>query len=200
MLNEPLQVVARIARTFDDLSIRYAVGGSLASSIHGLPRATQDVDILAEIAVRHVEALANALGNDFYVDVAMIRDAIERRASFNVVEFATMFKADIFLPSHDDWSREELSRAKSVEFSLPDGKAVIRFASPEDTLLHKLLWFRLGNEVSDRQWSDIDGVLKVQGASLDIDYLETWAPSLNVLDLLHRARNELASESGRETS
>ena len=113
MLSEPLLVVGRLARAFDDLAIRYVVGGSLASSLYGIPRATQDVDLVAEIGLPHVEALTNALADEFYVDAGMIRDAIKRRASFNVVHLATMFKADVFVTRGDAWSREEMSRARA---------------------------------------------------------------------------------------
>jgi hypothetical protein len=116
MLSEPLLVVARVARAFDDLAIHYVVGGSLASSLYGVPRATQDVDLIAEIELPHVEALTNALAGEFYIDAGMIRDAIRRRASFNVVHLATMFKADIFITRDDAWSREEMSRARTEEF------------------------------------------------------------------------------------
>lgn len=187
MLSEPLLVVARLARTFDDLGIRYLVGGSLASSIYGKPRATQDVDLVAEIDRDHVDALTIALADEFYIDAGMIRDAIRRRASFNVVHLATMFKADVFIPRGDAWSREEMARARTEMIDTPEGRAAIRFASPEDTLLHKLVWYRLGNEVSDRQWGDIVGMIQIQKEMLDSAYLQLWAPVLGVADLLARA-------------
>jgi hypothetical protein len=190
MLSEPFQVVARLARVFDDLGIRYLVGGSLASSVYGIPRATQDVDLVAEIALSHVEALTNALANDFYVDSGMIRDAIRRRACFNVVHLATMFKADVFIPGDDPWSREEMSRARTEQYDTLEGKVTIRFASAEDTMLHKLVWYQVGNQVSDRQWVDVMGILKVQAGSLDRAYLERWAHLLNVADLLNRATEQ----------
>jgi len=120
----------------------------------------------------------------------MIRDAIKRRASFNVIHLAMMFKADVFIFLGDSWSREEMARARTEQLDLAEGKVIIRFASPEDTLLHKMIWYKLGNKISDRQWGDILGVLKVQGESLDQAYLEHWAPVLEVLDLLLRARKE----------
>ena len=195
MLSEPLLVVARLARAFDDLGIRYLVGGSLASSIYGTPRATQDVDLVAEIAPPHVEPLASNLSDEFYVDADMIRDAIRRRASFNVVHLATMFKADVFIARDDAWSREEMSRARTEEIDTPEGRVAIRFASPEDILLHKLVWYQLGDQVSDRQWGDIVGVIRVQADSLDVAYLRSWAPSLGVSDLLARAWPEEISEA-----
>lgn len=189
MVSEPLLVVARLARAMDALGIEYVVGGSLASSIYGVPRATQDVDLVADFEPEHAEPLADALRPDFYVDVDMILEAVEREASFNVIHLATMFKADVFVMKGDAWSREQMRRARSEQFEGREGVLSVRFASPEDTLLHKLLWYRLGNEVSDRQWNDVLGVLKVQGDLLDDDYLDRWAGDLEVADLLDRARS-----------
>jgi hypothetical protein len=191
MLSEPILVVVRLVQAFDALGVAYVVGGSLASSVYGIPRATQDVDLVADLKSTDAEELERLLSGDFYVDGDMIRDAIARRASFNVIHLATMFKADVFIMKPDAWSREEMSRARQEELDGPDGAVAIRFASPEDTLLHKLVWFRLGKEISDRQWSDILGVLKIQGESVDTEYLERWAPVLGVADLLVRARNQL---------
>lgn len=190
MLSEPVVVIAKLARVFDALKIRYVVGGSVASSVYGIPRATQDVDLVADIKLTHVDAITSALTGEFYVDADMIRDAIQRRASFNVIHLATMFKADIFILQGDSWSLEEMARARTEQFDLPEGQVAVRFASPEDTVLHKLIWYKLGNQISDRQWGDILGVLKVQGEALDREYLDRWAPLLDVLELLLRARKE----------
>lgn len=190
MIAEPILVVAKLAGVLDALQIRYVVGGSVASSIYGIPRATQDVDLVADMKLSHVDAFTSALSGEFYVDADMIRDAIRQRASFNVIHLATMFKADVFLLKGDSWSREEMTRSRAEQFDMPDGQVTVRFASPEDTLLHKLIWYKLGNQISDRQWGDILGILKVQGNALDHDYLDRWAPLLDVLDLLVRARKD----------
>ncbi|MBN1946663.1 MAG: hypothetical protein JW797_13395 [Bradymonadales bacterium] len=190
MLSEPLLVVVRIATVFDRLQIPYLVGGSLASSLYGIPRATQDVDLVAGLDSPRVEPLTTALRSDFYVDAEMIQDAIRRRSSFNVIHLETMFKVDIFVQRDDAWSCEEMARARMVPIETEEGLVSIRFASPEDMLLHKPVWYRLGNQVSDRQWSDVLGILKVQGEWLDTDYLDRWAPLLKVDDLLGQARGE----------
>jgi hypothetical protein len=189
VLSEPLVVVARLAGLFDDLAVPYLVGGSLASSVYGVPRATQDVDLVADIRNEHVDRFTSNLQTDFYVDADMIRDAIRRRASFNVVHLATMFKADVFVLRGDSWSREEMKRARVERLSVNAQDVSIRFATPEDTLLHKLIWFKLGNEISDRQWSDVLGVLRTQGDALDTRYLEYWADLLDVAALLRRAQD-----------
>ncbi len=194
MLSEPLLVVARIAAVFDELAVPYVVGGSLASSVYGIPRATQDVDLVADLKLEHVESFTASLISEFYVDADMAADAIKHRASFNVVHLATMFKADIFVPARDSWIREELRRARMEQFDVAEKSVIIRFASPEDTLLHKLVWYKLGNEISDRQWRDVLGIMKVQGEQLDNDYLDTWSDAIDVVSLLNRARRE----SGRE--
>ena len=190
MLSEPILVVAKLASVFDALGIPYIVGGSVASSLYGIPRATQDVDLVADVRLSHVDGISSALAGDFYVDADMIREAVQRRASFNVVHLRTMFKADVFILQGDSWSREEMARARTEQLDGPEGKVTIRFASAEDTLLHKLVWYKLGSQISDRQWGDILGVLKVQGQALDQEYLDQWAPLLDVFELLLRARNE----------
>jgi hypothetical protein len=75
MLSEPVLVVAKLARLFDALGIRYVVGGSVASSMYGIPRATQDVDLVADIRLSHVDTITSALTGEFYVDADMIVDA-----------------------------------------------------------------------------------------------------------------------------
>lgn len=189
MLDEPLHVVGELARVLDALAIDYVIGGSLASSVFGVPRSTADADILANIRDEHVDALVAALASDWYVDARMIRDAIARRRSFNVINLSAMFKVDVFVP-RDEWSAEELRRSVRRQFVL-DGKTVkLRFASPEDVLLHKLHWYRLGNRVSERQWLDVLGMLRVQGDALDWEYVDSWAERLGLVELLRLARSQ----------
>lgn len=194
MALEPVVIVAKFARVLDRLGIPYLVGGSLASSVYGMPRSTQDVDIVADIRTDHIHAIVRDLAGEFYIDAEMIQEAVRLRGSFNALHASTMFRLDVFVPRLDDWSREELRRARAQRFETDEGPIEIRFASSEDTLLHKLFWYKLGNEVSDRQWNDILGILKVQGAALDRSYLVQWAPSLGVADLLDRAEREASGQ------
>jgi hypothetical protein len=188
MIAEPTLVVARLASLLQSLGIPYVIGGSFASSIYGIPRATQDVDVVADVRAEQADSLARALAGDFHVDRDAIHGAIRDRSSFNVLHEATMFKADIFLSPDDAWSRERMARGRAEQLETADGPVTVRFSSPEDTLLHKLHWYRLGNEVSDRQWADAVGLLKIQRDYLDDAYLDRWAPELGVTDLLQRAR------------
>lgn len=105
ILAEPLSVVAEVAGAFDKLGVRYLVGGSLASSVYGIPRATQDVDLVADLPSTLVDAFCSLLQDAFYIDGDMIREAIQRKASFNIVHIGTMSKADVFIMKGDSWSR-----------------------------------------------------------------------------------------------
>jgi hypothetical protein len=190
-LTESIAITLDVVRVFRDLGISYLVGGSLASSIHGKPRSTDDVDLVATIRRGHVDALVRAWGDDYYADSEMIREAIDRRSSFNIIHLATMLKVDVFVPGDDPFSAEEMARARPVRVGDDPGAELV-LASPEDTVLQKLRWYRLGGEVSERQWRDVLGVLQVAGPKLDHAYVRHWAPRLRIEDLLERAIAESA--------
>ena len=191
MQRDPLVVVARVAEVFEDLGIPYLLGGSWASSMYGIPRATNDADFAAALALTHAEPLTRAFEGTFYVDIELILDAIRRRTSFNLIHLETMFKVDVFVVGKSGWPHEQLMRARSETISQEAGGRAIRFASPEDTILQKLLWYRMGGEISEQQWRDIRGVLMVQGSALDAAYLNARAGELDIRDLLNRARESL---------
>jgi hypothetical protein len=190
MLPVPLQVAARVAGVLEDLHIVYLVGGSLASSTYGIPRTTQDVDLVADLKPEHIDPLVSALEDEFYVDADRVRDAVRDRASFNVIHLPTMYKADIFLVQPDPWAREELTRRRTERVGTGEHAIHLYFCSPEDAILNKLAWYRAGGGVSERQWSDVLGVLKVQAEALDQDYLRHWSSELGLADLLHRALHD----------
>jgi hypothetical protein len=188
-LPEAFAVTVRVVRALERLGVRYLIGGSLASSLHGVPRATNDADLVAELPGAKVTAFVEDLRQDFYVDADMILDAIRRAASFNVVHLATMFKVDVFVGTRDPMVQEELSR-RTEHRLVANSDLRAYFASAEDTVLQKLDWYAKGGGVSDRQWSDVLGVIKVQGAALDREYLHRWAPALGIEPLLQRALDE----------
>jgi len=187
--DNPLAIVAEVAAVFDRLHIAYVVGGSVASSLYGIPRATQDADFVAAMNESSVADFVEALGETYYADADMIRDAIAHRASFNLVHRATMFKVDVFVMRGDSYSRGEMERGVVTSVETGTGLRDIRFASPEDTVLRKLAWFKQGGGTSERQWGDVLGILRMQ-PKLDDAYLDTWADLLDVTALLTRARRE----------
>jgi hypothetical protein len=183
---EATRITLFVTQTLERLGIPYAVGGSLASSLHGVMRSTLDVDIVADMQPEHIQPLVEALSKEFYADDEMMRDAIEHQSSFNLIHYETAFKVDIFIRKSRAFDQMQLDRRRlSVIASDPEESVYV--TSPEDTILAKLEWYRMGGEVSDRQWRDIIGVLKTRAGELDLDYLHTWAAELHVRDLLERA-------------
>lgn len=190
MLAEAIETTLRVTHVLTSLGIRYVVGGSLASSLQGIPRATNDVDLVAAMMPEHAVPFVERLGEDFYADVDMIRDAIARRTEFNVIFQPAIFKIDVFVPPLDLLVRRELSRARV--FELGDGRE-LALASPEDVIAQKLRWYRLGGNVSERQWADALGVVKTHRDRLEREYLAETAESLGVTDLLEELLREGAA-------
>ncbi|WP_395094826.1 hypothetical protein [Armatimonas sp.] len=189
MLPEPLQVVQRLIQTFEALEIAYLVGGSVASSVVGVERATQDVDFVVALAESNVDALAAALADDFYADAELLREAIRHGSSANVIHLPTMIKADLFILPDTPFAQSQLQRRLQLPLLGEDGSLVC-VTSAEDMILQKLRWFRLTGECSEKQWGDVQGIFRIQGAALDQSYLTDWAQELALSDLLEKAREE----------
>ncbi|MGQ9904769.1 MAG: hypothetical protein ACUVRU_10720 [Anaerolineae bacterium] len=187
MHNEPVEVTLKVTDVFEKLDIPYLIGGSLASALYGMVRATQDSDIVAEMQPEHLQPFVLALQEDFYMDEEMIAEAIQRKSSFNIIHRETMFKVDVFIPQPRPFWGSQMARAQRQTFCFNTEQVGAQFASPEDTILSKLEWYRMGGEVSDRQWRDILSVLKTRAGALDMAYLRQWAGELHVSDLLERA-------------
>lgn len=189
MQNEPIEVTLKVTGIFEKLHVPYVIGGSLASTLYGMVRTTQDSDIIAEMYPEHVQAFVTALQSEFFMDDEMILDAIQHHSSFNIIHRDAMFKVDVFIPRPRPFQQSQFSRAQRQTFTF-ESEISANFASPEDTILSKFEWYRMGSEVSDRQWRDILGVLKTRAGELDIEYLRKWANELKVSDLLERALKE----------
>ncbi len=189
MQNEPIEVSLKVTGVFEKLGVPYLIGGSLASTLHGMVRSTQDADIVAEMRLEHLQPFVSSLQDEFYVDDEMIAEAIQRYSSFNIIHRETFFKVDVFIPRPRPFLQSQLARAQKQTFSF-ETEVSAKFASPEDTILSKLEWYRMSGEVSERQWRDILGVLKVRAGELELDYLQKWAGELRVSDLLERALKE----------
>lgn len=188
--SEALQVTLLVTNVLDGLGIPYVIGGSMASIIHGMLRTTMDVDIVADMRPEHVSPFLAKLQGAFYADETAMHQAIQRRGSFNLIHLTTMFKVDVFLPKARAFDQQQLARRKAEPIGL-HADAQLWVLTAEDVVLAKLDWFRLGGEVSERQWRDVLGVLKTQQARLDFEYLRHWGQDLGVADLLERAFEEL---------
>ncbi|MEI2610463.1 MAG: hypothetical protein V9G20_17690 [Candidatus Promineifilaceae bacterium] len=189
MQNEPVEVTLKVTTIFEKLGVPYLIGGSLASTLYGMVRTTQDSDIVTEMQLEHLAPFVSALQDEFYIDEEMITESIQRYSSFNIIHRETFFKVDVFIPRPRPFLQSQLIRAQRQTFTF-ETEVSAKFASPEDTILAKLEWYRLGGEVSDRQWRDILGVLKTRVGELDLGYVRKWAEELHVSDLLERVLEE----------
>ena len=190
MLTPPLYTLRHMVGILEALDIPYLVGGSVASVALSEPRSTNDVDIVVDLREENVVDFLIALEDDFYAEEEMIRDAISLKSSFNLILLRTMIKVDVFVCEANAWTESEFSRKHQLDLGITGEPVLAWLPSAEDVILQKLAWYRLGGEVSERQWRDVQGVLKVQAENLDYDYLEKWAIFRNVSDLLLRAVHE----------
>ncbi len=183
----PAEGFRRLLAVLDRMEIPYEVGGSVASSAYGIPRTTMAADLVEDLKPEQIEEFAAMLGSDFYADANIMRDANARGRSFNLIHYASAYKFDLFPLRQDSYSRTEFGRRRHTEVrSFGPEPIECAVASPEDTILCKLEWYRASGETSERQWNDLRGVLKISGARLDLAYLRQWAPVLKVDDLLER--------------
>lgn len=182
---EMLQALTPVIEAFESLAIAYCIGGSVASSLYGRSRLTQDIDIVADLALPQVQPLVQRLQADYYIDDGMVQDAIQHRSSFNVLHHATGVKIDVFVMKSGPFAQAELQRARMAAFML--GSRTFAFATPEDTILTKLDWWKQGSGISARQWDDIVEVMKRQRQNLDLVYLRQMAPLLGVADIFEQA-------------
>jgi hypothetical protein len=193
LVSDPIHVALLVSDALEACHVRYLVGGSLASAVSGEPRSTLDVDLVVELTEKDVEPLVAALGDRFHVDADTIRRAVRERSSANVIHYPTSTKVDLFIMGGSPIDAEQMNRRQRVQVSTePDRWLYVH--TPEDILLQKLRWYRMGNEVSDRQWRDILGIILVQGNRLDQPYLSHSAEALGVSELLQRALSEARSD------
>lgn len=189
-MDEMLQTALAATRVLDDLGVNWFLGGSLASSLLGIPRATLDADIVADISIQHVKPMLHALGDAWYADETAIREAIHTRSCFNLIHYETAMKVDVFIPKQRDFETGQFMRVKRVPVADGD-ETEIPVCSAEDIIAAKLEWFHLGGRLSERQWGDIMGVIRLNAGKLNLHQLRESAKELDVEDLLESA---LASE------
>lgn len=179
---EALQLVLS---KLEQCNIPYMLTGSFASNLHGVPRTTFDADLVIEVDQKSLDKFVQHFGSEFYVSLHAAREAVAGRSMFNVVHLETGFKVDFIVKKARSFSEEEFSRREKANY-LGQSRW---FATPEDVILVKLEWSKLGD--SERQFMDALNIAKVQGAKLDRAYLEKWAKEIDVQEQLERLFQEL---------
>lgn len=186
--SDVLDVALEVAAALGAVGAEYFVGGSVASSLQGEPRATNDIDFVVSLPPAKVAAFAQALGPSYEVDQDMLREALRRQSCANLFYLPRVTKVDVFGLGDSPFDEAEFARRQRVRVR-PTGEELF-VKSPEDTVLRKLLWYRDGGATSDKQWRDVVEVLRVSGPQMDGRYLDVWASRLGIESLLARARSD----------
>jgi len=184
-----IDIALKVAHALTTVGAEYFLGGSLASSLQGEPRATNDIDFVISLPLGKIAELAIALGQDFEVDTDTLREAVQRARCANAFYLPVVTKIDFFGRGYEPFDESEFSRRRKMIVTASGESLVVK--SPEDTVLRKLLWFREGGEVSEKQWRDLVSVLHISGDKMDPSYLTGWASRLRITDLLERARGSM---------
>jgi hypothetical protein len=185
---DPIAVALAVGRALERVGADYFLGGSLASSLQGEPRSTNDIDLVVNLREPDVAAFAVALGPDFDVDEGALRESLGSGGSWNIFHLPSMMKIDLFTAGRSPFDRSEFARRRRTQVTA--GGDLLWVKSAEDSVLRKLRWYLDGGRVSDRQWRDVVQILRVNEAALDAGYLDQWAPALGIVADLARARCE----------
>jgi hypothetical protein len=179
------EIFSEVIDKLEKLDIPYMIGGSVAAIAYGEPRMTLDMDVVIDLILDKVESFAASFGQEYYVDINSIKEAIGSRGHFNVIQSEAGVKVDFYLLGNDEYSQEEFKRRRRESF---DENRVAMFSSPEDIILKKLEWYKMGE--SQKHIDDIKGVLRISGDKLDMPYIEKWALKIGVQDIWQKIAKE----------
>jgi hypothetical protein len=169
-------VIARLVDKLNLAGLGYMLVGSFASSMHGEPRSTQDIDVVVLPDTAALERFLLLLPDEeYYCDRATARAAMRARSMFNVIELASVWKVDVIIQRGDPHAREAFERRVKGRF----GAMELCVESPEDTVVSKLRWAQRSGG-SERQLRDVSGILRLAQGTLDLAYIERWVQELNL--------------------
>jgi hypothetical protein len=169
------ELLARLAPALERAEVPYMLTGSVASSAHGIPRSTRDLDIVISPTRAQLLTLTHEFPADrYYADEQQAIQALANRSQFNVIDFATGWKVDFIIAQDSQYAHSALARRELIEIS---GMALY-VAAPEDVVISKLQWAKLGE--TDRQLNDAAGIIRVQGSRLDLSYIRHWVQELHI--------------------
>ena len=167
--------LATIVRELDRAGIPPMLAGSFASSYHGDPRTTNDIDLVIAPTRVSLETFVRSLDPAaYYVSEEAALEAFQRQGQFNVIVLESGWKADLILRTERAFSRSEFERRESA--AIDDTQVFV--ATAEDTIVAKLEWSRAGE--SERQLRDVIGILELRSSSLDVAYIERWVAELGL--------------------
>ena len=187
---DSLSIAGLVTGVCERLGVRYLLGGSMASTALGEPRMTLDVDLVIDLEIGTVDRWIESLGPEFLIDRDWVRAEVERRGSFQLFHMPSLVRIDVFVPPWEGVHLWKWERRRRLRI---DANLSLDVTAPEGIVLQKLMWYRAGGEVSDRQWRDVVGVLRAQRLHLQRDEMEAWATRCGVADLLARALVDAAA-------
>ena len=168
-------LLSRLAPALEHANLPYMLTGSVASSAHGLPRSTRDLDIVIAPTRAQLLTLIQQFPNaHYYVDEAQALQALANKSQFNIIDFATGWKVDFIIAEDSEYGRTALMRRSRINIA----GNFVHVASAEDVVIAKLRWAKLSG--SDRQLQDAAGIVSVQGSNLDVEYVERWVSELRL--------------------
>jgi hypothetical protein len=169
------EVLERVLGALGETGIPYMLTGSFASAYHGLPRATQDIDLVVAPTEQQLQRLVSRFRMpEYYVDQSAAVEAYRQESQFNLLDLVTGWKIDLIIRKSRPFSRAEFERRVTVDFEgLP-----IAIARAEDLIVAKLEWAKAGE--SARQLEDVTGILRVRLGELDQEYIQRWVRELGL--------------------
>ncbi len=183
-MTEQQDFLKKLVKILENVKIPYMLSGSMASSFHGKPRATNDVDIIIAPTAQQIQAFAESLGKDCYINMQTAQEALKQNSMFNIIDIQSGYKADFIIQKKRPFSRQEFERRRSVNML---GLSIC-ILSPEDVILSKLEWSK--DSDSPQQFRDALGVAVVQWEKLDHRYLRRWAVELGITNQLEELFNQ----------
>jgi hypothetical protein len=179
-------VFGYVIDVLERLNIPYMIGGSVAAMAYGKARLTLDMDVVVDINEIQAKQFAQSFGQEYYVNLDSILEAVRNRSHFNIIQSEKGLKVDFYLRGEDAFSQEQFSRRHPEAFD--DEKQAI-FATPEDVILKKLEWFKMGE--SQKHIDDIKEMIKISKDKLDLSYINKWAFNIGVHDIWQKLKNDL---------
>lgn len=179
-------VFSHVIDVLEKFQIPYMIGGSVAAIVYGKARLTLDMDVVVDMNENQAKQFIAAFGQEYYVDLESILEAIKIRGHFNIIQSEKGVKVDFYLLKDDAFDRQEFSRRHKEAF---DEKREAIFASAEDIILKKLEWYKMGE--SQKHLDDIRGILRISGTKLDLQYIDKWALKIGVQDIWQKLKNDL---------
>ena len=174
---EQADLLRKIAETFDKLRIRYVIVGSTASSLYGEGRNTNDIDVVIELTPEKIDSFCTQFPeSEYYLSRPAVESAVRKRFQFNIIHPGSGFKVDCFVAGSGEFDQAQLGRG--VRIPRPDEGYDLSVASPEDVIIKKLDYFRLGE--SEKHVRDILAMLKISGQQIDRRYIADWAQKLGL--------------------